>query len=495
MNALEKALLIKELHHLLDDLEHRSLSFFEIAKSKSRLIEIFRLCDEPIFKKQILKFKSQTQPEKAATDFADHTLFKLSYRGLFRQDRDLQQALYKNAESGWAILYRPAQGWQIWLIPAPNRSALISHWGSLDDIYHWMLEQQQRYSCLKTDDELKQKPVLLEQPITPTLTETETETETNLNLSTPAIQEQNQISELGLIKSQVDNLHAPELTTTLDSLVQQGDAQVMNELPPILEDDQQAIPAITAQAALRAQKITRKDFPQSLELNQHIAHIHPLHEENASAQALYILEIPSLPEISQHLDLLIHASDLQNWHQRPIYLAEQINAQGCFIKYLALLDVENQGQAIHLMNGFTEQNQHHLAAIKEISWENLAENFTDFEALFYSYTQKAALIWTSESYTPFIPAQLFQTQKFIQFEESPADFKTPLLLLKDRQKIRVIHGQKRLRLSRTESAYPYFLLERHHGVSWQLIQNIITQLKSPIDCYQLYEAIQKHISD
>ena len=37
MNALEKALLIKELHQLLDGLEHRSLSFFETAKSKSVL--------------------------------------------------------------------------------------------------------------------------------------------------------------------------------------------------------------------------------------------------------------------------------------------------------------------------------------------------------------------------------------------------------------------------------------------------------------------------
>lgn len=64
MNALEKALLIKELNLLIDGLEHRSLSFFEIAKSKSRLTEIFGLCDEPIFKKQILKFKSHTQPEK-----------------------------------------------------------------------------------------------------------------------------------------------------------------------------------------------------------------------------------------------------------------------------------------------------------------------------------------------------------------------------------------------------------------------------------------------
>ena len=45
MNALEKALLIKELNLLIDGLEHRSLSFFEIAKSKSRLTEIFGLCD------------------------------------------------------------------------------------------------------------------------------------------------------------------------------------------------------------------------------------------------------------------------------------------------------------------------------------------------------------------------------------------------------------------------------------------------------------------
>ncbi|NNH26378.1 hypothetical protein [Acinetobacter terrestris] len=472
MNALEKALLIKELHQLLDGLEHRSLSFFETAKSKSRLTEIFRLCDEPIFKKQILKFKSQTQPEQAATDFADYTLFKLSYRGLFRQQGTLQQALYQNTESGWAILYHPAQGWQIWLIPAPNRSALISQWGNLDDIYQWMLEQQQRYNCLKTDDELRQKPVLLEKPLVPILIETETETETetekNLTLSTPLLPEQNQINKPDLIQS---NEH------------------VINQLPQRLEDDQQAIPAITTQKSIS------KDFPQSLELGRYIAHIHPLDEENATAQELYVLEIPDLAEISQHLDLLIHTAGFQNWQQRPIYLAEQINSQGCFIKYLALLGAENQAQAIHLSNVFSEQNQHCIAAIKEISWHDLAEHLTDFEALFYSYTRKAALIWNNENYLPFIPAQLFQRQKFIQFKESPADFKTPLLLLKERQKIRVIHGKKRLSLSRTELAYPYFLLERHHGVSWQLIQNIISQLESPIDCYQLYEAIQKHISD
>lgn len=54
MNVLEKAQLAKELQSLIYGLDQRALSFFEIAKSKSRLKEIFLSCDEPIFKKQIL---------------------------------------------------------------------------------------------------------------------------------------------------------------------------------------------------------------------------------------------------------------------------------------------------------------------------------------------------------------------------------------------------------------------------------------------------------
>ncbi|MGE8561215.1 MAG: hypothetical protein ACN6NJ_09750 [Acinetobacter sp.] len=499
MNTLEKALLIKELHLLVDGLEHRSLSFFEIAKSKTRLTQIFDLCDEPIFKKQILKFKSQTQPKKAATDFANQTLFKLSYRGLFQQPSALEQALYQNAESGWGILYSPQQGWQIWLTPEPNRNALISEWGDLDDIYQWMLDQQQLYNFLKTDYELKQKLLILEQPVIPTLTETETEK--NRNSSTPAAQQQNQAHKSSLLSSQVDLAHPQEHIAVINSSLQPNNQHRINPLPSIFENIPQTITAIVKNIIQENQVIDpienliTKNLPTCVELKSYIAHMHPLDQENISAQDLYILEISSLPEISQHIDLLFYSTDLHHWQQRPIYLAEQTNSQGCFIKYLALLGAENQTQAIHAMKVWTEKHQNSMAAIKEIYWENFAENFTDLESLFYSYAQTATLIWNSENYSPFIPAQLVQTQKIIQFEESPADFKTPLLLLKERQKIRVIHGQKRLSLSQTESAYPYLLLERHHGVSWQLLQNIIAQLKSPIDCDQLYEAIQKHISD
>ena len=481
MNALEKALLIKELTLLIDGLEHRSLSFFEIAKSKSRLSEIFGLCDEPIFKKQILKFKSHTQPEKAASDFAADTLYKHSFRGVFLQDNILEKALYQNADAGWAILYHAKNGWQIWLIPAPNRTALVSEWGYLEDIYHWMLAQQKIYSCLQTDHELKQHALLEPQWV-------KTETESNLNLFIHIAPEQTQPHTPDSIEHVMEILAPHQETMTIDSFVQ----------PDVLDDQQQEIPAtvnITTQESISAEKLTQKSMPQTIELKQHIAHIHPLYDDNTPEQTLYRLEILDSPEISQHADLLLHGPNVQCWQQLPIYLAEQINSQGRFIKYLVLLGAEDQMQATRLIHSFTDPYQHHPSAIKEIFWNYLQDSLTHLETLFYSYSQKATLIWNIEGYTPFIPAQLIQTQKFIQFEESPADLKTPLLLLKERNKIRLIHGQNRLNLSRTEAAYPYLLLDRHHGVNWQLIQTILSQLESPINCDQLYEAIQMHISD
>lgn len=495
MNALEKALLIKELNLLIDGLEHRSLSFFEIAKSKSRLTEIFGLCDEPIFKKQILKFKSHTQPEKAAHDFAANTLYKLSFRGVFLQDTILEKALYENADAGWAILYDAEKGWQIWLIPSANRTALVSEWENLEEIYHWMLAQQQIYSCLQTDHELKQQALLEHQRV-----KAWAETDKNLKPSMHIAAEQNQTDTPDDIDQSPVMLDPQPQTMVIDSLVQQNEnhAALHLEQPSLLNHHPKDMPVsahLSIQETNLAENLTQNSIPKTLALGQHIAHIQPLYEDNKTEQALYRLEILDSPEISQHVDLLLYGPNVQHWQQLPIYLAEQINPQGRFIKYLVLLGTENQMQAIRLIHLFTDPYQHRPSAIKEIFWHHLQDSLAHLETLFDSYSQKATLIWNIEGYTPFIPAQLIQTQKFIQFEESPADIQTPLLLLKERHKIRLIHGQNRLNLSRTESAYPYLLLDRHQGISWQLIQTILTQLASPIDCHQLYEAIQKHISD
>jgi hypothetical protein len=86
-----------------------------------------------------------------------------------------------------------------------------------------------------------------------------------------------------------------------------------------------------------------------------------------------------------------------------------------------------------------------------------------------------------------------QKHKLIAFEETSASYTTPLILLKERQKIRVIHGQQRLQLSRQETAYPYILLDRNQGISWQLIQRVVQTLPQPISAVKLHEALQIYI--
>ena len=80
-----------------------------------------------------------------------------------------------------------------------------------------------------------------------------------------------------------------------------------------------------------------------------------------------------------------------------------------------------------------------------------------------------------ESYA-YIPARCIHQKKFINFEEAPADFSTPILLLQEHQKIRVIHGERRLALSNQEIAYPYLMLKGDKDLNWQKIHQIVLGL-------------------
>ena len=497
MNVLEKAQLIQELHALIDGLEHRSLSFYQIAYSKARLHEIFNLCDEPIFKKQILKFKARTQPEQAAHDFADHTLYRQAFQGVFQHTNLLEEALSAYPDSGWGILYHPATGWQIWLMTASKGIAITSQWGDLDDIYPWLLEQQSIYHCLKTDVQLKQPLMNIEAVFQPT--ETETETETDLNLSIQTTQEKSEHVHSSQIQQSVSlsDLSKKSQPIDLTTFQQQADSDTAIESHPIvhsLTPNSTEIPITAISQDSSNQNAVSQTFAKQISLNEYLADLNPMMNQDFSPVDLYVMNIVGLPDLSRHLDLLFYSSSLNLWQQQPIYLAEQLSKQGQFIKYLALLGADDSTQAAQLMHRFTAQNQQYISAIKTISWDNLQTNLTDIERLFYCYRQQSDFSWHMENYQAFIPNSLFQTQKFIQFEESPADIQTPLLLLKEKQKIRLIHGKNRLNLSLQESAYPYLLLDRQQGITWQRIQSVINQLNSPIHVTQLYDAIQKNIT-
>ena len=491
MNTLEKSLLIKELHDLIDALTHQRLSLYETAKAKARIKEIFMLCDEPIFQKQLLTFKASQNPIQTAVTFAEQSLYAQSFRGVFTQLEALETALYQQPEAGWAILYQPRAGWQIWLIPAADRTALLSEFQDLEQVYRWMLEQQQQYHCLQTDAELKQAAVLEAAQTQPVFVTADLEE--NKAVDSPIqfefITDHIATEEVASSDTQVVDVAKDELTIepTADQTI------ISNAILNTTQPDATTID--TAQMTAGTQKPSVNPA-YNLLLSQYSCPISALNlSQNESAQ-LYRVFLPEAPEVTQYADVLVHLSDPEEDQQqvlaRAVYLAEQTNTQGRFIKYVVLLGALDQMQAIRLTQNFCQQFEHEIAAIREISWEKLQEHLFDFGQLFQCYSVDAQIVWQQEHYFPFIPKQQIQTTKFIQFEESEAQSHTPLILLKERQKIRVIHGQKRLQLSRSEQAVPHILLDRQQGMSWQMIQKVISQLQQPIEALQLCQALQMY---
>ncbi|HEX5381991.1 MAG TPA: hypothetical protein VFW61_07100 [Acinetobacter sp.] len=498
MNVLEKAHLAKELQGLIHGLDQRSLSFYEIAKSKCRLKEIFLRCDEPIFKKQILNFKSYMHPEHAADEFAQHSLYRQTFRGVFKHDLALEQALEQYPEMGWAILHRANLGFQIWYIPAPHRTALISDWDGLEQNYAWMLEQQEIYAALKTDAELNQLSV-----------------ETVKNFKTS---KKGSVSFASSRKD--DSIIAPDTTNHPFSFepleLQQNSASSTAPIQPLESDspsiaihtlelsskDDDAAPSLFSTKAATVTPLPKAAttplnsnhlLPQVVELGQWKCRLTALGFPQAQELALCSLTVENVPEIMPLLEIIISVSQLQQYVNQPVYLAEQINAQGCFVKYIVILGAEDQLHAIRLGNIISQHYAYELVALKLLPNEQSLKQCKNAEQFFELYSEQAELVWNTETYQPFIPAKCIQKHKLIAFEETSANYTTAIILLKERQKIRVIHGQARLQLSREEMAYPYILLDRNQGVSWQLIQRIIQTLPQPISASKLHDAIQIHI--
>lgn len=481
MNILEKALLIKELNVLLDGLEHRSLSFYEIAYSKSRLNDIFTLCDNPAFKEQILRFKSRTQPEQTAYTFADYIGYGQSFRGVFLQEDSLEHALYQQPEMGWAMLYQPQAGWQIWFIPMPHRTALISQWADLATLYSWLIEHQQHYQSLKLDVVFQQdaqaNAVMVQEQVADLINVSPSRLE-----STPSKEIPRPLSEPNEASQSFASYES--LNAYLEPSIQAEDISSSSLSTESFEDE-------ATQAVLHQQKAIDGESTTQLVLGSNATVLHAFKQNHLAS--LYKIEIPSQTQILDYATLLFYDSTL-DWQQHPVFIAEQVQNNRQFSQYVLLLGAENQIQAIRLMSNFSDLQQSSIVAVKQSSWQTLQNDFMQFDLLFNHYTENAELLWKIENYFPFVPAQLLQTHKFIQFEENTATIQTPLLLLKDRQKLRLIHGQNRLNLNLDESAYPYLLLDRQHGISWQLIQSALNELNTPVLCAELYASIQKHIS-
>lgn len=466
MDVLEKALLVDELQHLIEGLNDDKTSLFEIAKSKQRIKDICASCDDPTFQDQITPFKAYIQNEEFSTDELSNHGYAMTYRGTYNFMGRVENALFASADMGWAAL-RQAQHWQVWVI-RPALSFLKSPWmNSSQEALQWLKNHASEY--IKTDRELQHLIPVLE-PI-------------------------NQAS----ISSSSSNqsIHTDPL-----SLIKEETAQFQSQLDAIIQEKIQPVPAQKTTAV-------KANFKQTTATSSNLNKAKPvaLNDFNLDGLVCRLERVnartfPSLYRVDLHNEIdqnikidwlyLKAENEIQPvWESAQIFIAEQLYAQGQFSHYVVLIGTHSVEYAISVLQSYTNPLHTQTSSIHQTYWSNFKQHYHQHESLFNECIMNGTLIWQRDQRVyPYIPASFVNTQKFIPFEETSATFLTPVILLRERHKIRVIHGTERTKLSNEDQAYPYLLLDRADGYTWQLIRQAISRLPQPISVHDLYQALE-----
>lgn len=475
MDVLEKALLVDELKHLIDGLNNNKTTLFEIAKSKQRIRDICASFDEPGFQEQLTPFKEIIQNEQISIEELTEYGYALTYRGTFNFMGRVENALFASADMGWAAL-RQAQHWQIWVI-RPTLSFLKSPWmTSSQEALQWLKKHSGEY--LKTDSELEHLIPVLE-------------------------------------ASLQSNVDAPEFKQNLQkdafAAMKEESANFALQLEAIIQEKIQPAPASTPTkpAASPIQTRSRSGSKQNVALNANLNKAKPISLKDFNLDGIDCrLEridartFPSLYRVDLHneidqnikIDWLYLKAENEAqpiWETAQIFIAEQLYAQGQFSHYVVLIGTHSVEYASTVLQAYTDQRHTKTSSIHQIGWSRFKQYYHQHETLFNECILNGTLVWQHDQGAyPYIPASFIHTQKLIPFMETSATFMTPVILLRERQKIRVIHGSERIKLSNDDQAYPYVLLDRADGYTWQLIRQVIATLPQPISVQDLYQALE-----
>ena len=469
MNVSEKARLVDELKHLIDGLNNDKLSHFEIAKSKQRIKDIYTSCDDADFQDQLIPFKDFIQNEEFSENELLRYGYAMTYRGTFNFIGRVENSLFASADMGWAAL-RHAQHWQIWVI-RPALSFLKSPWmNTTQDALQWLQQHASEY--VKTDQELEQLIPVLASNIDPS-------TDT---VDQPKMTFENVIS---LINEEEKNFQS-QLDAIIQEKIQPAPVQAAAPLKSAVKSSVRPTANLN-----KAQPIALKDF--------NLDGI-PCRLERINARtfpSLYRVDLHD--EIDQNIKIdwlyLKAENDAQPlWESAQIFIAEQLYAQGQFSHYAVLVGTHNTEYAITILQAYTDQRHTKSSSIHQTSWVNFKQHYHQHETLFNECIMNGHLVWQwDQRVYPYIPKSFINIQKFIPFNETSATFLTPVILLRERQKIRIIHGSERVKLSNDDQAYPYLLFDRAEGYTWQLIRQVISRLPQPISVHDLYQALESSV--
>ncbi|WP_081408490.1 hypothetical protein [Acinetobacter sp. NCu2D-2] len=208
---------------------------------------------------------------------------------------------------------------------------------------------------------------------------------------------------------------------------------------------------------------------------------------------LYPIKLKNL-ETSSHLQIFLNYQDDIDQLAQPIYLAEILNEQAEFTHYLMLIGVDTIDQVQTLLEQLVSTQKQQINSIRSVAWQDIYKHLDTIEHLLDCYQQND-LIWQSDTYLAYLATTQFSSRKYMLFEEAKATTQTPLLLLEERHKLRLIHGDNRLKLNTQELLYPCIILKKDQHLTWQHIQSRISSMPKPVSAHDLYQALQSYIKN
>jgi hypothetical protein len=362
----------------------------------------------------------------------------------------------------------------VWII-RPALSFLKSPWlTSTQQAMEWLQTHTNDY--LRTDDELKSLIPVLE-PIH--------QNSTDLSLDSNQTIHKDRLSAM---REETANFEA-QLEALIQERIQSVPRTQVATTPPPARPKPSFRQNVRPVANLnKAKPVALKDF----NLDGLLCRLERI--DPKTFPSLYRVELHD--EIDQNIKIdwlyLKAENDVQPiWEKAQIFVAEQLYGQGQFSHYVVLIGTHSVDYATTILQAYTDQRHTQTSSIHQTDWVMFKQHYHHHETLFNECIMNGNQVWqrNDRSY-PYIPASFINTQKFIPFEETTATFLTPVILLRERQKIRVLHGSERVKLSSEDQAYPYLLLDRADGYTWQLIRQVISRLPQPISVHDLYQALE-----
>ncbi|WP_273778253.1 hypothetical protein [Acinetobacter sp. GSS19] len=446
MSLIEKARLIQEVQQLTQILQQPSLTLFERAKATQRLKNIFQSCDPCIFQKQQQALKERLSPDQALQEYLLNSHFQLSFCGRFNTPDELQQQLKAASAPRWGLSYHKKSGWLIAFAHPEREQTRSFSASSLAECFKW-LEQNVQDGLILPDEQLT--------PIVPVLEINEPST------AFPTIS--------------ASLSQTAERAFALPTEINTASTPIQREPTP---------PTVTPILS------KPKTVPKHLLLDGLHVQVQQLKLGTQASEQLYQLDCQPT-DCSAFLRLYSCHYESEQLTQNPIYVGEQINKKGQFVAYLVLLGAQSQVQALRLLNQLSHHQRHELISCKTLDWSGIRHSLNNIDAVFEQYSSEDKFLWQREQYRGYVPVTALHTHKFIAFDEMPASAETPLILLKERQKIRVVHGLSRLQSFPEQIFVPYLMLDRQSGISWQLIQQALQELSMPVQAEVLFNSIMQ----